>query len=457
MSEVYRARPDDDGPDVAVKLVRIEPDNPDNAVILKRFEREASIIADLDHPNIVRFLDHGSSEDYIYVVMPLIQGGTLVDVIRAGVAQPPAVCHWLGQLASALDHAHKLDVIHRDLKPGNILLDEDGNAYLTDFGIALLTTHTSNLTQTGIVLGTPAYMSPEQWRDDPLDGRADVYGLAVVVYLLLTRHTPFEAETSHAMMYSHLSEPPPSPLHFRPELPQALEGVFKQALAKERQERYPSAGAFAQAFITAVEGATLPNAPALSSAPTPAHNPSAPPAIERPYYPIPDYLHQDLAQQSAQRWRRMLWAVGGGIVVLALLAGLLSALNLTQNDSNDSTPSQVSPSPTVLTTPNTRPANPPRVLIESPQNGTSFSIGQEVVILVRAFDRDKDGGITHIEVRRFGEVLDTFTVDASIPNPKEFVANLRFVAQTPGQLRLEVLPYRGPLAGDPDILEIVVN
>jgi hypothetical protein len=80
-----------------------------------------------------------------------------------------------------------------------------------------------------------------------------------------------------------------------------------------------------------------------------------------------------------------------------------------------------------------------------------------VVILVRAFDRDKDGGITHIEVRRFGEVLDTFTVDASIPNPKEFVANLRFVAQTPGQLRLEVLPYRGPLAGDPDILEIVVN
>jgi formylglycine-generating enzyme required for sulfatase activity len=178
---------------------------------------------------------------------------------RAASPQPlPSlgeIAKLLTELGSALDYAHTYGIIHRDIKPGNIMFDEQGQAYIVDFGIAKLLNDSSSLTKTGMAMGTPSYMSPEQCRGKTASAASDQYSLAVMAYLLITGHLPFEANSPIAVMNKHISEPPPNPKGYRPGLPDDVVAVLMQALAKAPEQRYPSVSDFAEAFTKAIRGA----------------------------------------------------------------------------------------------------------------------------------------------------------------------------------------------------------
>ena len=241
MATVYRAYQSNMDRDVAMKIM--SPDFADDPEFVQRFEREAQIIAQLQHPHILPVYDFGRVDRLAYLVMRLMTGGSLNLLLR-GPLPIGRVIELARQIASALDYAHAHGIIHRDLKPTNILLDDLGNAYLTDFGIAkLLASGTVNgLTQPDAVMGTPTYMAPEQWRSEPVDARTDEYALGVIVYQMLLGQVPFASETPHGLMYQHLDKQPPSPTAINPDLPLAIEPVIRRALAKQRDDRYGSAG-----------------------------------------------------------------------------------------------------------------------------------------------------------------------------------------------------------------------
>ncbi|WP_119068625.1 serine/threonine-protein kinase [Aggregatilinea lenta] len=247
MATVYRAYQPSMHREVAIKI--IAPGLASDPEFMARFEREAQIIARLQHPHILPVYDFGRDESNAYLVMRLMDGGHLAAELD-GPLKPERVVELTRQIGSALDYAHRRGIVHRDLKPTNILLDEMGNAYLTDFGIAKMVagTATTGLTAPGAVMGTPTYMAPEQWRAQPVDGRTDVYALGVIVYQMLLGQTPFSAETPHGLMYQHLDVEPPAPHTLQPDLPMSIEPVISKVLAKDPEDRYASAGAFAEAL-----------------------------------------------------------------------------------------------------------------------------------------------------------------------------------------------------------------
>ena len=247
MATVYRAHQASMDRDVAIKVMSLDlADEPEFAT---RFKHEAQIIARLQHPHIVPVYDFGTeSRRLTFLVMRLLPGGSLGDELRKGGLSTERVIELTRQIASALDYAHQRGVIHRDLKPTNVLLDEQGNAYLTDFGIAKMIggSTITGVTSPGSVMGTPTYMAPEQWRSEPVDARTDVYALGVIVYQMLLGQVPFSSETPHGLMYQHLDSEPPSPRTIKPGLPMGIEPVIRKALAKSPNERYASAGDLAR-------------------------------------------------------------------------------------------------------------------------------------------------------------------------------------------------------------------
>ena len=256
MSTVYRARQVSIGREVAVKVLAGELAR--EADFIERFIKEVQLISRLEHPHILPVIDYGESENTAYLVMRLVNGGSLAERIRRGALSVAEVTRTLREIGSALDYAHRQNVIHRDLKPSNILLDSDGNSYLTDFGVAKLMTDASHLTTTGHVMGTPAYMSPEQGLGLQIDGRADVYALGVILYEMMLGRRPFTADTPPALIFQHVYQPPPRPTLFRADLPQAVEDVMLMALAKRPEERYQTALELASAFLEAVAQAPTP-------------------------------------------------------------------------------------------------------------------------------------------------------------------------------------------------------
>ncbi|MCZ7541616.1 MAG: serine/threonine protein kinase [Anaerolineae bacterium] len=227
---------------------------------VERFYREAKTAAALEHAHIVPVYDYGIQRDISYVVMRLLAGGTLAERVRfclereRSLPAPGEVGELLRQVASALDYAHSQGVIHRDIKPSNIMFDNQGNAYLVDFGIAKLMEATSSLTGTGVAMGTPIYMPPEQWRSEKLTPAADQYALAATVYGLLAGRTPYEASTPFGLMHKHFNETP-TPVHLRrPGLPESASAVLERALAKAPGDRFPTVTAFAQAYASAIAG-----------------------------------------------------------------------------------------------------------------------------------------------------------------------------------------------------------
>ena len=227
----------------------------------QRFLREIEIVAALTHPHIVPLLDSGSvdsgDDTLLYYVMPFISGESLrARLAREGVLRFEQVARITREVASALDYAHRLGVVHRDIKPENILFS-DGHAVVADFGIAramISAADPGTLTQLGMVVGTPAYMSPEQVAGDAVDGRTDQYALACVVYELLTGRPPFEAASLAAILALHLTEPPP-PLRATEPLGPSVEGALERALAKDPAQRFGSAAEFADSLSKSVERA----------------------------------------------------------------------------------------------------------------------------------------------------------------------------------------------------------
>jgi len=251
MATVYRAWQASIEREVAIKV--IHPYLVESGDFAVRFQREARLAASLRHPHILKVFDYGQHDHWAYLVTELLAGGSLADRLQHGPLSPDATSRILEQIASGLDYAHDKGILHRDLKPPNVLLDEMGSAYLTDFGIARILSETTALTQSGLVIGTPSYMPPEQWQGKVLDARADIYALGITLFEMLTGKLPFTADTPATMMYLHLEQPPPSLRLEQPELPEAVEAVIQKALAKKAADRFSSALEMAFSFKAALD------------------------------------------------------------------------------------------------------------------------------------------------------------------------------------------------------------
>ncbi len=341
MATVYLARQRSMNRNAALKILPSVFIN--DEAYLQRFEREVRIVSQLEHRNIVPVYDFGEYESQPYIVMRYMPAGSVEELLAEGRIPLPRVASIVEQVASALDYAHQKGILHRDLKPSNILLDDGGGVFITDFGIARILGEGSGTITTQGVVGTPSYMSPEQARAEPLDGRSDVYSLGVMLFELATGRRPFESDTPYSIAIMHVTMPPPPPRQFEPDISPRLENVIMRALRKAREERFGSAGELAAALRESLEGiesgaeddatpeagatsASQPaetvgattSAPGLVLAPAPAPSAAATSDTSPAGAPI-------RAQIATGRRRRNIWigAAAGSALGCALLAGLV--------------------------------------------------------------------------------------------------------------------------------------
>jgi serine/threonine protein kinase len=240
MATVYRAYDPRFEREVAVKVLPRELLHADPQFRL-RFEREAKIIAQLEHTAIVPVYDVGEADGQPYFVMRYMNGGSLSDRIKAGVIEVEEAARILGAIAPGLDEAHVKGIVHRDIKPSNILFDKRGNPYISDFGIAKLTQAQSGNVTGSAIIGTPAYMAPEQAQGDNIDGRADIYALGIILFEMVTGKQPYEADTPMAVAIKHITDPVPHILDANPKLPFGMDAIIQKAMAKDKNDRYSTA------------------------------------------------------------------------------------------------------------------------------------------------------------------------------------------------------------------------
>lgn len=250
MAAVYKAYQPAMERFVAIKVLpRQYAQDPD---FVARFKREAKLLAQLQHPDILPVFDFGEADGYTYLVMPLLQSGSLTSWLKGQPLAWPLIHQIITQLGEALHYAHTHGLIHRDVKPSNVLLDESGNCLLSDFGLARMTESASKITNTGAILGTPAYMAPEQGSGQNIDARSDLYALGVILYELITGRVPYRAETPVAVIFKHIQDPLPSAREYNPNIPEAVERVLLKSLAKRPEDRFQTGADFVRALQAAL-------------------------------------------------------------------------------------------------------------------------------------------------------------------------------------------------------------
>ncbi|TCI66161.1 Stk1 family PASTA domain-containing Ser/Thr kinase [Exiguobacterium sp. SH3S1] len=249
MANVYRAHDEILNRTVAIKVLRSEFSH--NEQFIRRFEREAHAATSLNHPNIVAIYDVGDEQDIYYIVMEHVDGMTLKQYLQEEYISIEEALRIMGQICDAIDHAHAHRIIHRDIKPQNMMIDQNGNVKVTDFGIAVAMSN-ATLTHTMSVLGSVHYFSPEQARGKFADEKSDIYSLGAVLYELVTGRVPFIGETPVAVALQHLQDDPIRPLDLNPKIPQALENCIMQALAKSPGARHASVAAFKKDCLTSL-------------------------------------------------------------------------------------------------------------------------------------------------------------------------------------------------------------
>jgi serine/threonine protein kinase len=325
MATVYKAYQASMDRYVAIKVLpRQLAEDPQ---FIGRFHQEAQTIAKLENKHILRVYDYGEQEGQTYLVMRYVGSGTLKDLTERGPLPLLTAVEYFSQLADALQYAHDHGVIHRDVKTSNVLLGDSDDSYLTDFGIAKLAESAAHFTGTGSIIGTPAYMSPEQGHGFTVDARSDIYSLGVVLYEMLTGVVPFEAETPIAVVLKHVNEPLPSPRRVNAMIPESVEKVVFRALAKNPDERYQSAREFGEALRAATVGFTEKDTMPLP-APTPA-----PARVEAAYPPTKETLAPPTQRSAptrpmpAERERSRVPLIAGaavvGVVALVIVVALL--------------------------------------------------------------------------------------------------------------------------------------
>ena len=342
MATVFLARQQSMNRNVALKFLPSVFLN--DETYLQRFEREVKIVSRLEHRNIVPVYDFGEFESQPYIAMRYMPAGSVEELLAEGRIPLPRILSIVEQVASALDYAHQNGILHRDLKPSNILLDDGGGVFITDFGIArILSEGGSQITTQGVV-GTPSYMSPEQARAEPLDGRSDVYSLGVMLFELVTGRRPFESDTPYSLAVMHVTMPPPLPRQYEPGVSAALEEVIMRALSKTRDARFDSAGELAEALRealddevmageskAAVEADTVIESPpgefvgSSTTAPGPIPVAVPPPVASATSDTSPAVSWPAHLERRPERRRRniLLWVAAGGALGCALLVGVV--------------------------------------------------------------------------------------------------------------------------------------
>jgi ABC-type sugar transport system substrate-binding protein len=247
MAMVYRAVQPAMQRQVALKIITLDSGLAHEEEFYRRFAQEAEIIARLEHIHILPIYDYGVSDNMAYIAMRLLRGGTLAERLENGPLPLDQAADICTQVARGLTYAHSQGVIHRDIKPSNVMFDDAGNAYLADFGLAKITEYAEDLTKTGNVVGTPAYVAPEQLRAETVDHRADIYSLGVVLYHMLAGRAPFEMNETGVLglIYRQAEIEPPPLRSLNPAVPPAVEMVVMRALRKDPNQRYSSADALA--------------------------------------------------------------------------------------------------------------------------------------------------------------------------------------------------------------------
>ncbi len=422
MATVYKAFDSRLERDVAVKVIR--SDIVRDEMFLKRFEREAKALARLSHPNIVKVLDYGEHDGSPYLVMEYMRGDTLKKLLGKPIPWREAA-RMLMPIAEALGYTHKQNIIHRDVKPSNFLMTDSNHLMLSDFGIAKILDNPDavQLTGTGIGVGTPEYMAPEQGLGETVDHRADIYALGVVFYEMVTGQKPYRADTPMAVMYKQIADPLPPPRQYVPNLPDNVEAILVKALAKKPDDRFKDMAEFAQALQEVVENANSSTTRMYSTQPVMAQtNPAQtavhpverptptpppfqtgqPPAVSTPSHTPPPF--QTSMPQAASspsnpaipvKKNKKIWITCGVLVFVAvcigvaLLAGGYNAVMSMLGFPPDGLAVEISVSPTI-------------------QMGSEF----QVVVAMRN-DTSKDMQITGIELPK--SMLQIASINTTSP------------------------------------------
>jgi serine/threonine-protein kinase len=358
MSEVLRARNPKLGNVVALKL--LAPDLAEDEVFRERFVRESRIAASLDHPNVLPIHDAGEADGVPYIAMRFVDGPNLGELLRKGELPVQHAVSIVGQVAGALDAAHERGLIHRDVKPANILIDRYSgldaapHVYLADFGVAKHTLSRSGLTTTGEFVGTIDYVAPEQIEGKQVDSRTDVYALGCVFYECLTSKKPFDRDSNVAVMYAHLLEPPPAPSEAREGLPAGVDAVVAKALAKSPDERYATCGELAAAARAALADAAV-TFPAAAGTPGFLEIDSGTGVVARPLppppTPTPATAKGDAARRMKRPDRRYLLAGVAALVLAGISVGAVMSLGKSNNAAAKA-PVTTATMPTTTTKPN---------------------------------------------------------------------------------------------------------